>query len=74
MRSSFDFGFNDLNHDGNIDACEAAYGFQIMNDIMGNNEHEEDYSYSSNRDEEENSDRGFFEDDEDDGDSWDDEM
>jgi len=27
MRDLFDFGFNDLNHDGKIDVGERAYGF-----------------------------------------------
>ncbi len=30
----FDFGFNDLNRDGNISPMEAAFGMQVMDEIF----------------------------------------
>ena len=37
MRELFDFGFNDLNRDGKIDAGERAFGFSVLNDMMRGN-------------------------------------
>ena len=37
MRDLFDFGFNDLNRDGKIDAGERAFGFSVLNDMMRGN-------------------------------------
>ena len=39
----FDFGFNDLDGDGNISPMEAAFGMQVMDDIFSDDDDGDDY-------------------------------
>lgn len=69
MRDPFNFGFNDLNHDGKIDAGERAYGFSILNSMsQGKGRCEDDDDFE---DEEEDEDTDFGDDDSDEEDNHD---
>ena len=42
-RGLFDFGFNDLNRDGNISSMEAAFGMQVMDEADDNDDDGDDF-------------------------------
>lgn len=60
MRDLFDFGFNDLNRDGKIDAGERAFGFSVLNDMMrGNGKGDDDDELVGEYEEDDEEDNDF---------------